>query len=330
MADRQRSFADMFPDLMGSLTQGAQWKRAMKPSTEKERDRQLTPEDRKWLKERRMQDWLDKQGNLLSPQDPAIAPQVLEYMMKVDPRRSMMKGFQKFILPKLSKMTRRRQKRQMKDRSETRRSADYGFEEGLREGEQQPSMEQYEAHEQVLDRMGYNPTDKPITGRKYPTREVGEPRSPEDHAQDLAERFLISLREKDARDIQTIRETRPDPDMNLDDYIRWVGQQGQEASRREESGLPRRRRDPERFEQVDKAMQARNRSLKDAEYKLLRDKWRKDLGSTEPILRVNPLDKNLITPPFSERTYEQAKRVDPSGRDLMSRVFGRRLSRDIE
>ena len=31
----QRSFGDMFPDLMGSLTQGAQWKRGMTPLSEK-------------------------------------------------------------------------------------------------------------------------------------------------------------------------------------------------------------------------------------------------------------------------------------------------------
>ena len=98
MADRQRSFADMYPGLLESMTSGAQWKEAMRPRTKKEMARQLTQEDRKWLKERRMQDWLDNPGNLLSPQDPAIAPQVLDYMMKVDPRRSMMKGFQKFII----------------------------------------------------------------------------------------------------------------------------------------------------------------------------------------------------------------------------------------
>ena len=309
MADRQRSFADMYPDLLESMTSGAQWKEAMRPRTKKEMARQLTQEDRKWLKEREQQGWLDRRLNLLGPQDPAIAPQVLDYMMKVDPRRSMMKGFQKFILPKLSKMTRRRQKRQMKDRSETRRSADYGFEESLREGEQQPSREQYEAHEQVLDRMGYNPTDKPITGRKYPTREVGEHRSPLDHTQDLAERFLIYLREKDARDIQTIRETRPDPDRdmaNLPDYLRWVGEQGEEEARRRETGLPPiRRRDPERFEQVDRAMQKRYEALNDAVISTMSDKWRKE---------VNP---------------DPHRKPSPSDRDILARTFGRRLSRDL-
>ena len=292
MADRQRSFADMFPDLMGSLTQGAQWKRAMKPSTEKERDRQLTPEDRKWLKERRMQDWLDKQGNLLSPQDPAIAPQVLDYMMSIDPRRSMMKGFQKFILPKLSKMTRRRQKRQMKDRAEMRPSDEQVMELA------QPSVESLEAHEQVSDRMGYNPTDW------Y----VGEPRSPEDHSQDLAGRFLQFLRDKDARAIETIRETRPDPDRdmaNLPDYLRWVAEQGEEESRRRETGLPPiRRRDPERFEQVDKAMRKRYESLN----KAVRDRLPADFQSSGA-------GDVGSTPP-------------QSWLDLMGRTMGRKLSRD--
>jgi len=296
MADRQRSFADMFSDLTGSLTQGSQWKRAMKPSTEKERDRQLTPEDRKWLKERRMQDWLDKQGNLLSPQDPAIAPQVLDYMMKVDPRRSMMKGFQKFILPKLSKMTRRRQKRQMKEAGETRKSPDeYQVGEGVY---RLPTMEDLEKHEQVSDRMGYNPTDW------Y----VGEPRSPEDHSQDLAGRFLQFLRDKDARAIETIRETRPDPDRdmaNLPDYLRWVAEQGEEESRRRETGLPPiRRRESDRFEQVDRAMQKRYESLN----KAVRDRLPEDfqssgaggVGSTHP--------QSLL--------------------DLMGRTMGRKLSRD--
>ena len=296
MADRQRSFADMFPDLMGSLTQGAQWKRAMKPSTEKERDRQLTPEDRKWLKERRMQDWLDKQGNLLSPQDPAIAPQVLDYMMKVDPRRSMMKGFQKFVLPKLSKMTRRRQKRQMKEAGETRKSPDeYQVGEGVY---RLPTMEDLEKHEQVSDRMGYNPTDW------Y----VGEPRSPEDHSQDLAGRFLQFLRDKDARAIETIRETRPDPDRdmaNLPDYMRWVGEQGQEASRRREAGLPPiRRRESDRFEQVDKVMRKRYESLN----KAVRDRLPADFQSSG----VGDVGS---TPP-------------QSWLDLMGRTMGRKLSRD--
>ena len=326
MADRQRSFADMFSDLTGSLTQGAQWKRAMKPSTEKERARLLPQETREWLRGQQRKQWLDtegdkyrfdpKTGKMISRKEfemmrPSEFPikEVADYLMMLDPRRSMMKGFQKFILPKLSKMTRRRQKRQMKDRSETRRSADYGFEESLREGEQQPSREQYEAHEQVLDRMGYNPTDKPITGRKYPTREVGEHRSPLDHTQDLAERFLIYLREKDARDIQTIRETRPDPDRdmaNLPDYLRWVGEQGEEEARRRETGLPPiRRRDPERFEQVDKAVQKRYEALNDAVISTMSDKWRKE---------VNP---------------DPHRKPSPSDRDILARTFGRRLSRDL-
>ena len=277
MADRQRSFADMFPDVLGSMTRGAEWKEAMRPRTKKEMARQLTQEDRKWLKEREQQGWLDRRLNLLGPQDPAIAPQVLDYMMKLDPRRSMMKGFQKFILPKLSKMTRRRQKRQMKEAGETR-------------PEPNPTaVESLEAHEQVSDRMGYNPTDW------Y----VGEPRSPEDHSQDLAGRFLQFLRDKDARAIETIRETRPDPDRdmaNLPDYMRWVGEQGQEASRRREAGLPVRRGESERFEQVDKATFARNRALQEAKSKMIESSKDRSFGGLD---------------------------------DLMGRVFGRRKSRDL-
>ena len=296
MADRQRSFADMFPDLMGSLTQGAQWKRAMKPFTEKERDRQLTPEDRKWLKERRMQDWLDKQGNLLSPQDPAIAPQVLDYMMKVDPRRSMMKGFQKFILPKLSKMTRRRQKRQMKEAGETRKSPDeYQVGEGVY---RLPTMEDLEKHEQVSDKMGYNPTD----------REVGQHRSPSEHAMDLAGRFLQFLRDKDARAIDP--STVPDPDVNLDEYMRDVARRGQEASIRDEAGLPRRRMESDRFEQAEAARQLNQRVLRSA----MRKQMIPDLMTPKGDMRLS-----------GGSGYDSRLK---SVQDLLGRTFGRRLSRD--
>ena len=54
MADRQRSFADMYPELLESLTRGAQWKRGMTPLSEKEltlsKERALTQEQRKWKK----------------------------------------------------------------------------------------------------------------------------------------------------------------------------------------------------------------------------------------------------------------------------------------
>ena len=160
------------------------------------------------------------------------------------------------------------------------------------------AVESLEAHEQVSDRMGYNPTDW------Y----VGEPRSPEDHSQDLAGRFLQFLRDKDARAIETIRETRPDPDRdmaNLPDYMRWVGEQGQEASRRREAGLPPiRRRDPERFKQVDKAMRKRYESLN----KAVRDRLPADFQSSGA-------GDVGSTPP-------------QSWLDLMGRTMGRKLSRD--
>jgi len=303
MADRQRSFADMFPELFESMTRGAEWKRTMKPSTEKERARLIPQETREWIREQQHKQWLDtegdkyrfdpKTGKMMSRKEfemmrPSEFPikEVADYLMMLDPRRSMMKGFQKFVLPKLSKMTRRRQKRQMKEAGETR-------------PEPNPtSVESLEAHEQVSDRMGYNPTDW------Y----VGEPRSPEDHSQDLAGRFLQFLRDKDARAIETIRETRPDPDRdmaNLPDYLRWVAEQGEEESRRRETGLPPiRRRESDRFEQVDKAMRKRYESLN----KAVRDRLPADFQSSG----VGDVGS---TPP-------------QSWLDLMGRTMGRKLSRD--
>ena len=184
----------------------------------------------------------------------------------------------------------------MKEAGETRKSPDeYQVGEGVY---RLPTMEDLEKHEQVSDRMGYNPTDW------Y----VGEPRSPEDHSIDLAGRFLQFLRDKDARAIETIRETRPDPDRdmaNLPDYLRWVAEQGQEESRRRETGLPPiRRRDPERFEQVDKAMRKRYEALNDA----VIDRLPSDF---QPSRVGDPSS----TPP-------------QSWLNMMSRIMGRKLSRD--
>ena len=303
------NFADMYPELLESLTRGAEWKRVMKPSTEKERARLLPQETREWLRGQQRKQWLDtegdkyrfdpKTGKMISRKEfemmrPSEFPikEVADYLMMLDPRRSMMKGFQKFILPKLSKMTRRRQKRQMKDRAEMRPSDEQVMELA------QPSVESLEAHEQVSDRMGYNPTDW------Y----VGEPRSPEDHSQDLAGRFLQFLRDKDARAIETIRETRPDPDRdmaNLPDYLRWVAEQGQEESRRRETGLPPiRRRDPERFEQVDKAMRKRYEALNDA------------------VIARLPSDFQ------PSRVGDPSSTPSQSWLNMMSRIMGRKLSRD--
>jgi len=287
MADRQRSFADMFPDLIGQMTQGAQWKESMRPRTKKEMARQLTQEDRAWLKKQQDQQWLDRRGNLLS-KEPSISSQVLDYLTMIDPRRSITKGFQKFILPKLSKMSKRRQKRQMKEQAEMRPSAEHVMELA------QPSVEALEAHEQVSDRMGYNPTDK------Y----AGEHRSPATHSQDLAGRFLQFLRDKDARAIDP--STVPDPDVNLNEFIRDVTRRGQEEARRREAGLPSiRRRDPERFEQVDRAMQKRYGALNDAVISTMADKWRKE---------VNP---------------DPHRKPSTSDKDILSRTFGRRLFRDL-
>ena len=301
MADRQRSFADMFPELFESMTRGAEWKRTMKPSTEKERARLIPQETREWIREQQHKQWLDaegdkyrfdpKTGKMMSRKEfemmrPSEFPikEVADYLMMLDPRRSMMKGFQKFVLPKLSKMARRRQKRQMKEAGE------------MRPEPNPTSIESLEAHEQVSDRMGYNPTDW------Y----VGEPRSPGDHAQDLAGRFLQFLRDKDARNIRAIEADRPDPDVNLNEFIRDVTRRGQEESRRRESGLPpTRRRESDRFEQVDRAMQKRYEALNDA------------------VIDRLPADFQASGVGAPSRTPSQ------SWLDMMGRTMGRKLSRDL-
>ena len=280
MADRQRSFADMFPDVLGSLTRGAEWKEAMRPRTKKEMARQLTQEDRKWLKEREQQGWLDRRLNLLGPQDPSIASQVLDYA-SMWPGNIARKGVQTGIWDMVPDKIKKRIKRHMKETSETRKPADYNFEESF----QLPAVEQLESHEQVSDRMGYNPTDK----------RVGEPRSPSDHAMDLAGRFLESLRDKDAR----AGDTRPDPDIdprNVESYVRWVADRGQRAAERRESGLPPIRDDAERFAQSDRAMFNRNEALREAKSKMIESSKDRSFGGLD---------------------------------DLMGRVFGRRKSTDL-
>ena len=147
------------------------------------------------------------------------------------------------------------------------------------------AVESLEAHEQVSDRMGYNPTDK----------RVGEPRSPSDHAMDLAGRFLESLRDKDAR----AGDTRPDPDIdprNVESYVRWVADRGQRAAERRESGLPPIRDDAERFAQSDRAMFNRNEALREAKSKMIESSKDRSFGGLD---------------------------------DLMGRVFGRRKSSDL-
>ena len=268
MADRQRSFADMFPDVLGSLTRGAEWKEAMRPRTKKEMARQLTQEDRKWLKEREQQGWLDRRLNLLGPQDPSIASQVLDYA-SMWPGNIARKGVQTGIWDMVPDKIKKRIKRHMKETGETRKPADYNFEESF----QLPSVEQLERHEQVSDRMGYNPTDK----------RVGEPRSASDHSMDLAGRFLEFLRDKDAR----AGDTRPDPDIdprNVGSYARWVAERGQRAAERRESGLPPLRDDSERFAQADRAMFNRNRALQEAASKMIESSKDRSFGGLDDLM----------------------------------------------
>ena len=297
MADRQRSFADIYPGLLESITRGAQWKEAMRPRTKKERARQLTQEDRKWLKEREQQEWLNRRLNLLGPQDPSIASQVLDYA-SMWPGNIARKGVQTGIWDKLvPDKIKKRIKRHMKETGETRIDPSTIPNQSMVAG-RGVTKEDKEAYEQVSDRMGYNPTDW------Y----VGEPRSPEDHAQDLAEKFHQHLRDVDARNIEAIRETRPDPDRDMTslvNYMRWVGEQGEEESRRREAGLPPiRRRESDRFEQVDKAMQNRYQSLN----KAVRDRLPADFQSSGA-------GDVGSTPP-------------QSWLDMMGRTMGRKLSRD--
>ena len=266
MAERQRSFRDMFPDLMGSLTQGAQWKRGMTPLSEKEmtlsKERALTQEQRKWKHDQRMKQWLDYTsmwpGNIA--------------------RKSLQTGIWDRVPAKIKK----RIKRQIKEFGETR-------------PEPNPTaVEALEAHEQVSDRMGYNPTDW------Y----VGEPRSPSDHSMDLAGRFLQFLRDKDARP----DANRPDPDTysgNVAPYMRWVADKGKRAAERREAGLPPLRDDSERFDQVDRARQKRFDSLNDA------------------VIDRLPSDFQ------SSGLGDPSSKPSQSIMDLLNRTMGRRLSRDL-
>ena len=83
---------------------------------------------------------------------------------------------------------------------------------------------------------------------------------------------------------------------NLPDYMRWVGEQGQEAARRQESGLPVRRSESDRLAQADTAMFNRNRALQEASSKTIESGNYKSFGGLD---------------------------------DLMGRVFGRRKSTDL-
>ena len=276
MADRQRSFADMFPDLMGSLTQGAQWKRGMTPLSEKEmtlsKERALTQEQRKWKKDQMMKEWLYFGPHGLGGEagrEPPISSQVLDYA-SMWPGNVARKGTQRFIWDKLvPDKIKKRIKRHMKEMSETRKPADYNFEESFH----LPSVEQLERHEQVSNRMGYNPTDK----------RVGEPRSASDHSMDLAGRFLEFLRDKDAR----AGDIRPDPDIdprNVESYVRWVADRGQRAAERRESGLPPIRDDSERFAQADTAMFNRNRVLQEAKSKMIESSKDRSFGGLDDLM----------------------------------------------
>ena len=303
MADRQRSFADMFPDLIGSLTQGAQWKRGMTPLSEKEmtlsKERALTQEQRKWKKDQMMKEWLDFGPHGLGGEagrEPPISSQVLDYA-SMWPGNILRRGTQSGMWDMVPEKIKKRIKRHMKESGETRVDPRTIPNQSMVAG-RGVTKEDEEAYRQVSDRMGYNPTDW------Y----VGEPRSPEDHAQDLAERFHQYLRDMDVREAtaETVRD-RPDPDRDMSslvDYMRWVARRGQRASERQEAGLPRIRGETERFQQADRAMQKRYESLNDA------------------VIDRLPSDFQ------SSALGEPSSKPSQSILDLLNRTMGRKLSRD--
>ena len=300
MADRQRSFADMFPGIIG-LPQAAKWKKGMESISERELDlrkeRALTQEERKWKKDYMMKQWLDFGPHGLGGEagrDPSVASQVLDYA-SMWPGNVLRRGTQRGIWEMVPEKIKKRIKRHLKESGETRvdPSTIPNFGNVAGRG---VTKEDKEAYEQVSDRMGYNPTDW------Y----VGEPRSPEDYAQDLAKRFDQYLQDVDVRGATTeTTRGRPDPDSGSGiDYMRWVARQGQRASERQEAGLPRIRGEAERDEQVDRAMQKRYQSLNDA------------------VIDRLPSDFQ------SSALGEPSSKPSQSILDLLNRTMGRRLSRD--
>ena len=243
MADRQRSFADMFSDLTGSLTQGAQWKRGMTPLSEKEmtlsKERALTQEERKWKKDYMMKQWLDFGPHGLGGEagrDPSVASQVLDYA-SMWPGNIARKGVQTGIWDVLPAKIKKRIKRQMKEESEIRPSAE------VLSGDKMDIIP-------AVDKRGYN-TD---FWRKGKSR-LDQPRTAADHSLDLAGRFLEYLRDSDSKKLNDIRNQMRD--WSGDDIMMI-------RSPKEWDSIERRRRDPERLAQAEAARQARFRSINEA------------------------------------------------------------------
>ena len=245
MADRQRSFADMFPDVLGSLTRGAEWKEAMRPRTKKEMARQLTQEDRKWLKEREQQGWLDRRLNLLGPQDPSIASQVLDYA-SMWPGNIARKGVQTGIWDMVPDKIKKRIKRQMKEESEIRPGAE------VLSGDKMGMIP-------AVDKRGYN-TD---FWRKGKSR-LDDPRTAADHSMDLAGRFLEYLRDSDNKKLNDVRDQARDALSAVDQDEIGIIRTPEDWDR-----IEGRRRDPERIAQAEAARQARFRSINESISKTL-------------------------------------------------------------
>ena len=252
MADRQRSFADMFPDLMGSLTQGAQWKRGMTPLSEKEmtlsKERALTQEQRKWKHDQRMKDWLDFGPHGLGGEagrEPPISSQVLDYA-SMWPGNIARKGVQTGIWDMVPDKIKKRIKRQMKEESEIRPGAE------VLSGDKMGMIP-------AVDKRGYN-TD---FWRKGKSR-LDDPRTAADHSMDLAGRFLEYLRDSDNKKLNDVRDQARDALSAVDQDEIGIIRTPEDWDR-----IEGRRRDPERLAQAEAARQARFRSINESISKTL-------------------------------------------------------------
>jgi hypothetical protein len=279
MADRQRSFADMFPDIIG-LPQAAKWKKGMESISERELDlrkeRALTQEERKWKKDYMRKQWLDFGPHGLGGEagrDPSVASQVLDYA-SMWPGNILRHGVQTGMWDFLPAKIKKRIKRQMKEESEIRPSAE------VLSGDKMDIIP-------AVDKRGYN-TD---FWRKGKSR-LDEPRTAADHSLDLAGRFLEYLRDSDNKKLNDIRNQIRD----------WPGDDIMMIRLPKEwDSIERGRRDPERLAQAEAARQARFRSINEA------------IART-----ISVTDPNEFSTPSS---FDKLS-------DVISRTFGRKLSRD--
>ena len=255
MAERQRSFRDMFPDLMGSLTQGAQWRRGMTSLSEKEmalsKERALTQEQRKWQEDQRRKRWLDFGPHGLGGEggrEPSISSQVLDYV-SMWPGNIARKGLQTGIWDRVPAKIKKRIKRQMKEESEIRPDAE------VLSGDKMDMIP-------AVDKRGYNTDFSGRYGRgrqddirTKPKSRLDEPRTAGDHSLDLGGRLLEYLRDLDNKKLKDVRNQIRD----------WPGEEMLVIKTPKDwDRIEGRRRDPERLAQAEAARQARFRSINEA------------------------------------------------------------------